>query len=231
MSSSAARGSSLSRAATLGRADGAATRDETLAHAGEIAAATELPVDADLEACFADDPAGVAETVKLATQVGIAGCSVEDYSGDSIYHIGLAAERVTAAAEAAHAGPGRLVLTARAENYLRGRRDLGDTIARLQSFREAGAAVVYAPALSALKEIEEVVRSVDVPVNVPIFPGGPSVPELAVAGVARISVGGAFSLVAHGAVTRVARALLEDGTHDFWETALLGRKAVHDAFA
>jgi len=98
MSSSAARGSSLSRAATLGRADGAVTRDEALAHAGEIAAATELPVNADLEACFADDPAGVAETVKLATQVGIAGCSVEDYSGDSIYDTGLAAERVTAGA-------------------------------------------------------------------------------------------------------------------------------------
>jgi len=218
-------------AAVLGRADGAVTRDEALDHAGEIAAATELPVSADLEACFADDPAGVAETVRRAAQVGIAGCSVEDYSGEAIYDAGLAAERVTAAAEAAHAGEARLVLTARAENYLRGHPDLADTIARLQSFQDAGADVVYAPALSALADIEQVVRSVDVPVNVLIFPGGPSVGELASAGVARISVGGAFSLVAYGAVTRAARTLLEDGTHDFWETALLGRKARRDAFA
>jgi len=218
-------------AAVLGRADGSVTRDEALAHAGDIAAATELPVSADLEACFADEPAGVAETVRRATQAGIAGCSVEDYSGAAIYDAGLAAERVAAAVEAAHAGPTRLVLTARAENFLRGRPDLADTIARLQSFQEAGADVVYAPALSALADIEQLVRSVDVPVNVLIYPGGPSVRELASVGVARISVGGAFSLVAYGAVARAARTLLDDGTHDFWETALLGRRARRNAFA
>jgi len=218
-------------AAVLGRADGKVARDEALAHAADIAAATELPVSADLEACFADAPAGVAETVRLASHVGLAGCSVEDYSGEAIYDSGLAAERVAAAAEAAHAGPARLVLTARAENFLRGRPDLADTIARLQAFQEAGADVLYAPALSLLADIEQVVRSVDLPVNVLIYPGGPSVPELASVGVARVSVGGAFSLVAHGAVTRAAQALLEDGRHDFWETALLGRKARRDAFA
>ena len=121
-------------AATLGRLDGNVTRDEALGHAAFIAASTGLPVSADLENCFADDPAGVAETVRLATATGLAGCSVEDFTGrsdDPVYEAGLAAERVAAAAEAAHAATGtvgrRLVLTARAENYLHGRPDLADT--------------------------------------------------------------------------------------------------------
>ncbi len=220
-------------AATLGRADGAVTREEAIAHAGQIAAATALPVSADLEDCFARDPSGVAETIRRAAEVGIAGCSVEDYSSGqaSLFEAGLAAERVAAAAEAAHGGDRPLVLTARAENFLRGRPDLADTIARLQSFQEAGADVVYAPALSDLADIESVVAAVDVPVNVIIVPGGPTIGELASAGVARVSVGGAFSLVALGAVTDAARELLEHGTHGFWETAKRGRKARDEAFA
>src|SRR6516225_7389088 len=129
-------------AATLGRLDGSVTRDEALAHAAVIAAATALPVSADLENCFADDPGGVARTVALAADTGLAGCSVEDFTGDDdelVYDIGLAAERVAAATEAAHAGPARLVLTARAENYLHGRPDLADTITRLQAYQAAGA--------------------------------------------------------------------------------------------
>src|SRR3954451_17398285 len=147
-------------AATLGRADGRVTRDEALAHAAELAAATELPVSADLENCFADDPAGVAETIRLAVDAGLAGASVEDYSGrddDPIYPAGLATERVAAAAEAAHAGPVRLVLTGGAENHVHGRDDLADTIARLQAYQEAGADVLFAPGLKRAEDIRAVV--------------------------------------------------------------------------
>jgi 2-methylisocitrate lyase-like PEP mutase family enzyme len=136
-------------AATLGRLDGAVSRDEALAHAAAVVAATELPVSADLENGFADDPAIVALTVVLAVETGLAGCSLEDFTGNEdepIYDIGLAVERVAAAAEAAHAGPVRLVLTARAENYLYERPDLADTITRLQAYQAAGADVLYARA-------------------------------------------------------------------------------------
>jgi Phosphoenolpyruvate phosphomutase len=134
-------------AATLGRADGRVTRDEAVEHAASIVQATDLPVTADLESGFAEQPAGVAETVRLATAAGLAGCSVEDFTGDAddpIYDAALAAARIEAAAEAAHRGPVPLVLTARAENYLHGRPDLADTIDRLQAYQEAGADVLYA---------------------------------------------------------------------------------------
>src|SRR5215472_10273652 len=148
-------------AATLGRLDGSVTREEALDHAAAIAAATTVPVSADLENGFADSPEGVAETVRLAAATGLAGCSVEDATGrddDPVYDRALATDRVAAAAEAA-AGPARLVLTARAENYLHGRPDLADTIARLQAYQEAGADVLYAPGLTSLPDIREVVRS------------------------------------------------------------------------
>ena len=139
-------------AATLGRNDGSVTRDEAMIHSAVIVAATDLPVSADLENAYADDPAGAAETMRLAIEVGLAGASIEDFADQpGIYDIGQAAERVAAAAEAAHAGPGRLVLTARAENYIRGNPDLADTIARLQAYSEAGADVLYAPGLRSLR--------------------------------------------------------------------------------
>src|SRR5262250_1898256 len=154
-------------AATLGRNDGAVTRDEALVHAAVIVAATDLPVSADLENAYADEPAGAAETMRLAIEVGLAGASIEDFADEAgIYDIGQATERVAAAAVAAHAGPGRLVLTARAENFIRGNPDLADTIARLQAYQEAGADVLYAPGLTRLADVREVVRSVDRPVNV-----------------------------------------------------------------
>jgi 2-methylisocitrate lyase-like PEP mutase family enzyme len=193
----------------------------------------DVPVSADLENCFADDPAGVAQTVRLAVDAGLAGCSVEDYSGrdgDTIYDPGLAAERVAAAAEAAHADPGRLVLTARAENHVHGRHDLPDTIARLQSFQEAGADVLFAPGVRELDEIRELVSSVDLPVNVLVLPGMPSVSELAEAGVSRISVGGGFAFAAFGAAAAAGRELLEQGTYGFWDTAAQGAKASREAF-
>jgi 2-methylisocitrate lyase-like PEP mutase family enzyme len=220
-------------AATLGRLDGSVTREEALGHAAAIVQATELPVSADLESGFADDPAGVAETVRLALEAGLAGCSVEDFGGDQdapIYAAGLAAERVRAAAEAAHRGPVHLVLTARAENYLHGRPDLADTIARLQSFQDAGADVLYAPGLTRLEEIRQVVASVDRPVNVLALPGAPPVPELAAAGVRRVSVGGAFAFAALGAVVEAAAELRDDGTYGFWRRAGAGSKAALAAF-
>jgi 2-methylisocitrate lyase-like PEP mutase family enzyme len=222
-------------AATLGRLDGSTTREEALAHAELIAATVDLPVSADLENCYADEPEGVADTVRLALRAGLAGCSVEDFSGsgradDSIYDAGLAAERVAAAVEAAHGGPVRLVLTARAENYLHGREDLADTIARLQAYQEAGADVLYAPGLRRLEDIRQVVASVDRPVNVLTYPGAPSVKELAAVGVARVSVGGAFAFAALGAVVEAANELRNEGTYGFLPRAGAGRKAIGPAF-
>lgn len=219
---------SAGHAGSLGRRDGAVTREEALAHGRDLAAATPLPVSADLENGFAHDPEGVAATVRAAAEAGLAGCSVEDYTQDPenpFYEAPLAAERVAAAAEAARHDGARVVLTARAENHLRGRDDLADTIARLQSFQEAGADVVYAPGLRDPKAIGEIVRSVDVPVNALLVPGGPTVAELAALGVGRVSVGGAFQLVALAAVARAGRELLEQGTHGFWSEAIEGVKA------
>jgi 2-methylisocitrate lyase-like PEP mutase family enzyme len=220
-------------AATLGRLDGSVTRDEALAHAAAIAAATELPVSADLENGFADDPDGVAETLRLALQAGLAGCSVEDATGrpdDPIYDAGLAAERVLAAAEVAHRGPVRLVLTARAENHLHGRPDLADTIARLQAYQAAGADVLYAPGLRRLEDIARLVAAVDRPVNVLALPGAPSVAELAAAGVSRVSVGGAFAFAAIGTVVEAATELREAGTYGYWDHARSGADAARAAF-
>jgi 2-methylisocitrate lyase-like PEP mutase family enzyme len=220
-------------AATLGRLDGGVTRDEAIAHAAGIVDAVAVPVSADLENCFADDPAGVAETVRLAVDAGLAGCSVEDYSGpegDTIYDAGLSAERVAAAAEAAHSGPRKLALTGRAENLIHGRDDLADTITRLQSYQEAGADVLFAPGARDLDTIRELVSSVDLPVNVLVLPGMPSVAELAEVGVSRISVGGAFAFAAYGAAAAAGRELMSSGTYGYWETAGSGAKAVREAF-
>jgi 2-methylisocitrate lyase-like PEP mutase family enzyme len=221
-------------AATLGRGDGSVTRDEALAHAAAIVEATDLPVSADLEDCFAVEPAGVAETVRLAIGTGLAGCSIEDYTrhdDDPIFGIGLAAERVAAAAEAAHAGPVHFVLTARAENYLHGRPDLADTIARLQAFQQAGADVLYAPGLTSSDDIRQVLREVDRPVNVLAMPSAPPVAELAQAGVARVSVGGAFAFAALGALVSAATELRDQGTYGFRSNAAIGRDITQRAFS
>jgi 2-methylisocitrate lyase-like PEP mutase family enzyme len=219
-------------AATLGRLDGSVSREEALAHAAAIVAATELPVSADLENCFADDPAGVARTVALGVEAGLAGCSLEDFTGaesDPIYDIAAANERVAAAAEAAHAGPVRLVLTARAENYLHGRPDLADTITRLQAYQAAGADVLYAPGLTSLADIRQVVAAVDRPVNVLAVAAAPSVGELAEAGVSRVSVGGAFAFAALGALVDAATELRDQGTYGYLAGSAVGRRAIQDA--
>jgi 2-methylisocitrate lyase-like PEP mutase family enzyme len=221
-------------AATLGRVDGSVTRDEALAHAEAIAAATDVPVSADLEDCFAVDPGGVAETVKGAVAAGAAGCSVEDYTrrpDDPIFDLAHAKERVAAAAEAAHGGPVPLVLTARSENFIRGRRDLADTVARLQAYQGAGADVLFAPGVIDPTDLRSLLASVDRPVNVLAMPGTPTVAELGELGVKRISVGGAFAYAAYGALVQAARELREAGTYSYWETARAGGGAVRSAFA
>jgi 2-methylisocitrate lyase-like PEP mutase family enzyme len=220
-------------AATLGRLDGSVSREESLLHAATIVFATELPVSADLENGFAAAPEQVAVTAGEAVDAGLAGFSIEDSSGDEhqpIYELALATERIAAAAAIAHRGPARLVLTGRAENYLHGRPDLADTIARLQAYQEAGADALYAPGISTAHDIQRLVESVDRPVNVLARPGVPPVSELAALGVSRVSVGGAFAFAAIGAVVEAARELSEQGTYGFAEGAAAGVKAARAAF-
>jgi 2-methylisocitrate lyase-like PEP mutase family enzyme len=224
-------------AATKGLRDGSVSRDDALAHAALIVAATELPVSADLEHGYPNDPGDVADTYRRARLTGLAGASIEDYDREAgeLYEIGLASERVAAAAEAFHSGAtpdeAQLVLTGRAENFLRGHPDLADTITRLQAYQEAGADVLYAPFLTELKDIRSVIESVDRPVNVLVRPDGPSVAELASVGAARISVGGAFTYAALGAVVNAARELLDHGTYSWSALAGVGAEAIRQAFA
>ena len=214
---------------SIGTPDGAVGREQMLAHAAQIAAATDLPVSADLENCYADDPGGAADTVRLAAKAGLAGCSVEDVPegrGRGPYELSLAAERVRAAAEAAHSMPFPFTLTARAENFIVGRPDLRDTIARLQSFQEVGAEVLYAPGLKTREEIVAVVRSVDRPVNVIMGLQGVqlNLDELSEMGVKRISVGSALSRAALSTFYRAALEMKEHKTFTFAEDALKVRE-------
>ena len=178
-------------AATLGRLDGTVTREQALRHAADIVAATALPVSADLENGFADDPDGVAALVRDAIAVGLAGCSIEDSTG---------------------------------------RPDLPDTIARLRSFQDAGADVLYAPGLKRAEDIKAVVRSVDRPVNVLAMAGAPSVAELADLGVSRVSVGGAFAFAALDALVTAARELLDEGTYGYAQRSVQGAGFARTAF-
>jgi 2-methylisocitrate lyase-like PEP mutase family enzyme len=222
-------------AATLGRLDGSVTRDEALAHAGALAAATDLPVSADLENGFADDPGAVAQTVRDAIAAGLVGCSIEDFTGDEsgpIYCLEHAVARIAAAAAAAHDGPVHLVLTARAENHIHGVDDLEDTITRLRAYGEAGADVLFAPGLRRAQDIRRVVEELAPrPLNVLALPGAPDVAQLAQLGVKRISVGGAFAFAAVEAVADAARELREDGTFGFLERARAGSARARQAFA
>jgi 2-methylisocitrate lyase-like PEP mutase family enzyme len=209
---------------SVGRRDNTIDRDEMMAHVSAIASATDLPVSADLENGYGDDPDTVAQTIKLAADAGLVGGSIEDsFGGDgAVYEIGQAAERIRAAAEVVRSLPFRFALTARAENYLVGRNDLKDTIARLQAYQEAGADVLYAPGLKTKDEIAAVVRSVDRPVNVIMGLQGVqmSLAELSALGVKRVSVGSALSRAALGAFLRAAHEMRDNGTFNFAEDAV-----------
>lgn len=199
---------------TLGKSDGAVKREELLAHIRALAEATPLPVSADLENCYADDPEGAAETIRLASEAGAVGGSIEDWSGpaeDKIYDLNHAVERVAAAVEVARALPVPFMLTARAENLIRNRPDLDDTIKRLQAFEKAGADVLYAPGLKTVDEVRVVCAAVSKPVNVLAVPSL-GVDEIAQAGGKRISVGGALARVAVGAVLNAAREIGAEGS-------------------
>ena len=201
----------------LGKEDHAVTRDELVAHVAELAAAVDVPLSVDSERCFASDPAGVAETVRLLAGAGAAGCSIEDWDQGKgrIDDPGHATELVAGAVEAAHEGDAPLVLTARAENHLHGVDDLDDTIARLVAYRAVGADCVYAPGLTDPDQIAAVVEAVEAPVNVLALPAAPSVPELAELGVRRVSTGSLLARTAYGAMLAGARELLAAGTSEY----------------
>jgi 2-methylisocitrate lyase-like PEP mutase family enzyme len=214
--------SSAACAGTLGRRDGEVTREEALAHARAIVQATDLPVAADLENGFGHTPESTAQTIRLAAAAGLVGGSIEDASGDTgkpLYDIAHAAERIAAAAEAAHALPCPFLLTARAENYLRGKPDLDDTIRRLQAYEKAGANVLFAPALPDLPAVRAVCSAVSKPVNFMVaIPGRSfSVAELHAAGVRRISLAASLYRAAMTALVRAATGINEHGTFGYLE--------------
>ncbi|AMP14614.1 isocitrate lyase/PEP mutase family protein [Collimonas pratensis] len=208
-----------------GLTDGAIGREQMMAHLKELAAATDLPLSADLENGFGDSPHTVAETIRLAAATGIVGGSIEDASGqpdDPIYSLELAVERVRAAVEAARSLDFPFTLTARAENFLVGRADLKDTIERLQAYQDAGADVLYAPGLKSREDIAAVVGALDKPVNVVMGLQGVqlSLQELAQIGVKRVSVGGSLARAALGAFLRAAEEMRDHGTFSYGNEAV-----------
>ena len=218
-------------AITLGKQDGegAVTRAEVLAHARALVQSSDLPVSADMENGYGDEPEAVAETVRLAASVGLVGCSIEDATGDPhrpIYARSHAVERIRAAVEAARSLPFAFTLTARAENFLRGQPDFDDTIERLQAFAAAGADVLYAPSLPDLAAIRTVCASVSRPLNVMVGPKNQCFPvgELVEAGVRRISLGPTFFRAAMTAFLRAAREVKEQGTFTFADDTVTFRE-------
>ena len=201
---------------SLGSADQQVTRDQLVAHVAAVARAVAVPVHVDSERCFADDAAGIAETVGLLAEAGAAGCSIEDYdpATTSIDPIDTAVERVAAAADACRAAPGRLVLTARCEHHLYGIDDLDATIGRLIAYRDAGADCVYAPGLTAIDDIRRVCDAVGVPVNVLLTAHSPSVHELSTLGVRRVSTGGSLAGVAYGSAQAEYEHITREGRLD-----------------
>jgi 2-methylisocitrate lyase-like PEP mutase family enzyme len=217
--------SSGASAGILGRRDGKVARDEALAHARAIVAATDLPVSADLEKGFGDAPEAAAETIRLAAGVGLVGGSIEDATGDKdrpLYDIGLAAERVAAAVQAARALPFPFTLTARAENFLRGNPSLDDTITRLQAFEKAGADVLFAPGLPDLAAVRTVCAALSKPFNFMVGIKGKSftVAELEAAGVRRISLATSLYRAAMSGLLTAAREVKDHGTFEYLDTSL-----------
>ena len=216
---------------SLGRVDGTLTREEAIAHAQSIGEATSLPVNGDLENGFGDEPEAVAETLERALAAKLAGCSIEDFDGTSIYPREAAIERIRAAVEVNQRGDSKLMLTARAENFIRGNPDLTDTIERLQAYQEAGADVLYAPGLMRIEDIRTLTSALDRPVNILLLPGGPPIPELFEAGAIRVSTGSAISMAAQSAIVDAARELLGPGSQTFWTNSLANASVVSEALS
>jgi 2-methylisocitrate lyase-like PEP mutase family enzyme len=217
--------SSGASAGVLGRRDGRVTRDEALAHARAIVEATDLPVSADLEKGFGDAPSAAAETIRLAATAGLVGGSIEDATGDKakpLYDIGHATERVAAAVETARALPFPFMLSARAENFLRGNPDLDDTIRRLQAFERAGADVLFAPGLPDLASVRAVCAAVSKPFNFMAGIKGKTftVRELEAAGVRRISVATSLYRAAVSGLVAAAREIKDEGTFGYLDRTL-----------
>jgi len=207
-------------AQTLGRADGEVTLDEKLHHCRGLAAATNIPITADLENGFGDDPESVAKCIRRAAETGIVGGSIEDFTGDSnrpIYDFSLSVERISAAVEAARSCAFPFALTARAEQLLRADYDLDETIRRLQAYESAGADVLYAPALKSLDDVRQVSSAAT-----------HTVQELGEAGATRISIGGALAKIAEQTTTAAARSLIEQGNMSWAQCKL---SVIADLFA
>jgi 2-methylisocitrate lyase-like PEP mutase family enzyme len=226
---------SLGFANTLGRPDGTVDRAATIANCREIAAATNLPVNADLENCFAHEPEAAAETIRFAAEAGVVGGSIEDFTGDRanpIYDFDLAVARVRAAVAVARSLPFPFMLTARAENLIRGRADMADTIRRLQAYEAAGADVLYAPGLKTVAEVQEVVGAIKRPFNIVTgsLDADITASQLAEAGAKRISIGGALSRLALATFVDARRAMAEQGSFA-WMRGVMTTQEIRRMFA
>lgn len=213
---------------SIGLGDGGITLDQKLAHCEAVCAATSLPVNADMENCFADDPAGVADTVRRAAATGLVSCSVEDFAREgppTIYDFDHAVERVAAAVEVAKTLPFPFLITARAEGVLRRLGDLDDAIRRLQAFEKVGADVLYAPGLKTTDEVKTVVDAVTKPVNV-LATTDMKVADLGAVGVRRVSLGGSLYRAAVGGFLRTVREIADEGTFTDLNNATSGRDIV-----
>jgi 2-methylisocitrate lyase-like PEP mutase family enzyme len=219
--------SSSAAAATLGRRDGKLSRDEALASVRAIANATDLPVSGDMERGFGDGPAAAAETVRMVAEAGLVGCSIEDSTGDGnrpLYELQVAAERIAAAVQAARSLPFPFTLTARAENFVRGKPDLDDTIRRLQAYEKAGADVLFAPLLPDLAAVRAVCSAVSRPVNFMVAIRGKSfsVAELVASGVKRISFASSLYRAAMTGLLEAASEVKQSGTFRYLERTITG---------
>lgn len=226
---------SLGFANTTGQPDSTVDRAATIANCREIAAATDLPVNADLENCFAHEPDAAAETIRLAAEAGVVGGSIEDFTGDranAIYDFDLAVARVRAAVAVACSLPFPFMLTARAENLIRGRADMADTIRRLQAYEAAGADVLYAPGLKTTAEVREVVSAIKRPFNIVTGWLDPDITasQLAEAGAKRISVGGALSRLALATFVDAGRAMAQHGSFA-WMREMMTTQEIRQMFA
>jgi len=196
----------------LGKDDGQVTRDEVIEHLRQLCAATDLPVNADFEAGFADTPEGVAESVTLAIEAGVSGLSIEDWSGSALYDLPVAVERLKAARAAIDASGQDVILVGRTEGYLRGVRDLAPTLERLKAYAAAGADCLYAPAVTDPDEIKAIVEAVaPKPVNILFWGNDMSVESLGALGVRRVSTGAGLAVAAWAGFDVAAKRLAEEG--------------------